>query len=164
MRVFFDEALRKDQAAHVICFRHKAVCLTGPAFKHKDKTFKDVLALRGWRAFRKHEHLFPHPHFIFSEDIFECGNDFKILHIYVINKESLIKCLCENDLFFKKMLGYEFSPRSFIKKLEEGISLPSLLNNDEELMGVLLGFGQESAHAYKEMRAHCTTTFAPSQT
>ena len=164
MKAFFDQAIKHNQAAHVLYFMNKPVCITCSALKHKDKTFKDVLALRGWRAFKKHEHLFPHPNFIFSENIFESGNDCKVLHIYVINKKSLSNCLDEHCMLFKKILGQEFSSGHFIEKLEKGRPLPSLLNDNEELLGILLGYGEESAHAFKEVRAQCTETFAPAPT
>lgn len=76
MKWFFDEAITKDQAAHVIFFNNKPVCFTGPALKHRDKNFKDTLVLRGWHAFKKNENLFPHPNFIFNEYVKESGGDF----------------------------------------------------------------------------------------
>lgn len=164
MKEFFDQAIRHDQTAHVLYFKNKPVCLTYISLKYQDKNFKDILALRGWRAFKKHEHLFPHPNFMFNENLFESGDDCKLLHIYAINKKSLIKCLDEHCILFKKILGQEFSSENFIKKLEEGQPLLALLSGDEELLGVLLGYGEESAHAFKKVRPRCTTTFAPPPT
>lgn len=164
MQAFFDQAIGHNQAGHVLFFNHKPMCITCSAFKHKDKTFKDVLALRGWYAFKKNEHLFPHPKFIFSQKIFECGDDCKILHVYIINKESLVKCLNEHLNLFRKILGTHFSSMEFIAKIEEGYSLLSLLNNDEMLIGIILGYGDESSQAFKEVRTKCTQTFAPPPT
>lgn len=164
MKAFFDQAIKHNQAAHVICFNQKPVCITCCALRHKDKTFNDVLALRGWLAFKNNEHLFPHPNFIFNENIFESGRDCKILHIYVINKKSLVRCLDAHCLLFKEILGQGFSIDEFVTKLEEGYPLPSLLLNDEMLLGVLLGFGEKSAHAFKEVRKKCTETYAPPHT
>jgi hypothetical protein len=164
MKVFFDQAIKYNQAAHVLFFNNKPMCITCLALKHKDKTFKDVLALRGWHAFKKNEPLFPHPKFIFSQKIFESGDDCQILHIYIINKESLIQCLDEHLSLFKEILGTQFSSTQFIVKLEEGQSLLSLLNDDEMLLGVLLGYGKEAAAAFKKRRTQCTQTFAPAPT
>lgn len=109
MKAFFDEAICKDQAAHVIFFKSKPVSLTGPALKHCDKSFRDILVLRGWHAFKKHESLFPHPNFIFSEDVRESDDDYKMLDIYIINKQSLIQCLSANEDLFKSILGHNFN-------------------------------------------------------
>jgi hypothetical protein len=164
MKIFFDRAIKYDQAAHVLYFKNKPICMTGVALRYQGKTYKDILALNGWRAFKKNEHLFPHPNFIFSENIFEAGNDCKILHIYFINKESLKTYLAEYQSLFQKVLGKEFSSQTFIAQLETGIPLPKLLNEDEMLLGILLGYGEESALAFKEMRSHSTESYAPPST
>jgi hypothetical protein len=164
MKIFFDQAIKYDQAAHVLYFKNKPVCMTGVALKYRDKSYKDILALKGWRAFKKNEHLFPHPHFIFSENIFEAGDDCKILHVYFINKETLKSYLGEYQSLFQEVLGKEFYPETFINQLEQGIPLPKLLNEDEMLLGVLLGYGEESALAFKAMRSQCTESYAPPPT
>lgn len=163
MNFFFDEAIKKDQAGHVLYFENKPACLTGPVLKDKNKSFKESLCLKGWIAFKKHEHLFPHPNFIFNENIYEKDN-FKVLDIYIINKKSLEKCLSEHLSVFKEALGQEFSIEQFIAKLEESASLNFLLNKDEMLIGIILGYGSESSQAFKEIRTKCTQTFAPPPT
>lgn len=164
MKMFFEEAFKQDQAAHVLCFMNKPVCLTGPVLRDRHKTFKDILLLKGWLAFKNHEHLFPHPNFIFSENIFSPDKDFKVLHIYFINKKSLVKCLEYHLHLFTERLGENFSVPTFVSQLEKGASLPILLNEDEMLLGVLLGFGEESSKAFKEIVENHTETFAPPTT
>lgn len=164
MKVFFDQAIKYDQATHVIYFNNKAVCLTGPFLSKQDKTFKDIISLRGWRAFKKNEHLFPHPNFIFADNLFVSSDDFKVLQIYIINKEALRICLTKNMALFQKTLGSEFSSEQFISQLEEGRSLPSLLNEEQILIGILLGYGEESAQAFNEIYRNCTDTYAPHPT
>lgn len=127
MKVFFDQAIKHNQAAHVLYYKNKSVCITCIALKHSDKGFKDILALRGWHAFKKNEHLFSHPNFIFSENIFEAGTDCRALHIYIINKISLKDCLDGHSELFTKLLGEEFSPAHFIKKLEKRRFAPLLI-------------------------------------
>lgn len=163
MKFFFDEAIKKDQAAHVLYFQNKPACLTGPVLKDKNKNFKETLCLKGWIAFKKNEHLFPHPNFIFNENIYDSAN-FKVLDIYIINKKSLKRCVEEHLSIFKETLGQEFSAEQFITKLEEGIPLNVLINKDEMLIGLILGYGEESSQAFKEIRTKCTQTFAPPPT
>lgn len=164
LQVFFDQAIKQDQAAHVLFYENKPACLAGPALKHRDKTFKDTLALRGWYAFKKNETLFTHPNFIFTANNVDFGKDCKVLHIYIINRKSLMLCLDNHLDLFKEILGPQFSSKEFITQLEEGQALPSLLNHDEMLMGIVLGYGRESAAAFKEKRTQYTRAFAPPPT
>ena len=163
MKIFFDSAIKKDQAAHVLYFLSKPICLTGPVLRAKNKNFEDTLCLKGWVAFKKNEHLFPHPNFIFSEHVYASTN-FKVLDIYLINKKSLKRCIAEHLAIFKETLGQEFSSEQFIAKLEEGSPINSLLGNEEMLMGILLGYGEESSQAFKQKRTKCTQIFAPPAT
>jgi len=164
MKAFFDQAVKHDQAAHVLYFDNKPACRTGSFLSKEDKTFKDRLSLKGWNSFKKNEHLFPHPNFIFSEYILEDGDDFKILHIYLINKRVLKSCLTRHKTLFQEILGPGFSSEEFISQLEFGCSLPSLLYEDEMLLGIILGYGEESAQAFKEVRKKCTNFYAPPPT
>lgn len=161
MEAFFDEAICKDQAGHVIFFKIKPVCLTGPALKHCDKSFRDTLVLKGWQAFKMRESLFPHPKFIFSEDVRESGNDYKMLDVYIINKQSFRQCLSENEGLFKTVLGPTFNADDFIEQLEKGASLPTLIQGNEMLLGVLLGYGAESSKAFNELVTTHQDQFAP---
>src|ERR1700722_15570566 len=88
MEAFFDDAIKMDQAAHVLYFKTKPVAIIGKVLKTSiGNHFSDTLCLKGWYAFKKHEHLFPHPHFIFNENVVSFDKNFKVLHIYLINKE-----------------------------------------------------------------------------
>jgi hypothetical protein len=150
LKSFFDHATKHDQAAHVLFFENKPACLIAIILKHQSKPYTEIVHLKGWHAFKRYEHFFPHPNFIFSEDVVTFSDDFKVLHIYILNKQSLTKCLEQHIHLFREELGAAFSVSAFISKLEEGISLPSLLHKDEMLMGILLGFGEESSKAFKK--------------
>lgn len=160
MRKFFDFAIKNDQAAHVIFFDNKPVCFTGVVVRDKHKTFKDILYLKGWHAFKKNEQLFPHSNFIFNEKIFADEN-LKIINIYIINKRAIVTCLQEHANLFKKTFGPDFNPKKFISQLEGGYLMTSLINDDEMLLGILLGFGEESSKAFQEEQKNYTGDFAP---
>lgn len=153
MKTFFDDAIKMDQIAHVLYFKNKPVSIIGKALKVKGRHFSDIFCLKGWYAFKKNEHLFPHPHFIFSENVVSFNETFKALHIYLINKESLELCLQQHIHLFQEILDQEFSPRQFITQLEEGYSLDSLINKDEMLLGILLGFGEEASKSFRDFEA-----------
>ena len=148
MRKFFDYAIKLDNAAHVLCFDHKPMCLTGVIIKYKHR-IKALPCYKEWLAFKRNEHLFPHPNFIFCEEL-NNQDEIKILDIYIVNKIALYKCLLTHDNLFKNALGKEFSPDWFIEKLEEGQTLTKLINHSDFLLGILLGYGEESAKAYQD--------------
>lgn len=151
MRKFFDYAIKLDNAAHVLCFDQKPVCFTGVIVKYKHRSIRELPCYKEWLAFKKNEHLFPHPNFIFCEELHN-RQEIKMLDIYIVNKEALYKCLLTNANLFKNALGEEFSPDWFIGKLEKGQTLTALLNHSDFLLGILLGYGEESAKAYQDAK------------
>ena len=151
MRKFFDFAIMHDNAAHVLCFENKPVCFTVAVVKDKHRSFREILCLKGWMAFKRNEYLFPHPKFIFCEEFYN-QDEIKILDIYIVNKPTLYKCLLTHSNLFKNTLGEEFSPDWFIGKLEEGMTLTALIKHSDFLLGILLGYGEESARAYRDAR------------
>lgn len=155
LRSFFNKAVKQDQAGHVLHFSTKPVALVAIVLESKGKTFKkELLALEGLEVLKKHRNLFPHPNFIFSENLFEPDKDLSVLHIYLINKTSLKSCLKKHLKTYQEILGSSFSPEEFISQLERGVKLPSLIKKDELLTGLLLGFGEESSQTFKEMRTN----------
>ncbi len=74
----------------------------------------------------------------------------KVLHIHLINKESLKLCILNHHVHFEQILGPNFNYDVFISELEKGAPLSNLLKQDELLMGLVLGFGYESSKQYKE--------------
>lgn len=150
MRVFFGDAIKMDQIDHVLYFENKPASVIAKVLETKNRHFHDTLCLKGWHAFKKNEHLFPHPRFIFNESIINFAEDFKVLHIYIFNKQSLENCLQRHESLFKETLGQDFNSQLFVKALEEGHSLYSLIRKDEVLLGILLGFGEESSKAYRD--------------
>lgn len=149
MKHFFDSAIRTDQAAHVLYFNTKPVCFTGVVLKDRHRKFEDVLCLKGWRAFKKTGLFFQHPRFLFNEELYE-GDNLKLINIYIVNKESMTKCLNEHATRFKEILGQDFNPKQFMSQLQSGHSLTSLIQSNEMLLGILLGFGEEASKAYVE--------------
>jgi hypothetical protein len=163
MRAFFDEALRMEQASHVLFYETKPACLMALILKDQHKTFKNNQCLKGWDCFKKHEHLFPHPDFILNENRVAFDDDFVVLHIYFINKQTLEKCVRQNIDLFKNHFGKEFTFESFSADLQK-YGLRNLLEGNETLHGVILGFGNESAQAYHLANANQERGYVPPET
>lgn len=106
-------------------------------------------SIKGWEIFKKNEHLFSHPNYLFTEEIRDQGI-IKVRDILCINKISLLNVLIDHKKRFIEKLGNSFSPEKFIKDIEEKKCLFSLINDDDELLGIILGFGAESSRNFVE--------------
>lgn len=164
MKLFFEKAIKRDLASHLLFSNSKPVCNICIPIKYPDKTFKTCLVLRGWHAFKENEYLFPHPNFIFVDYYYGNEDDFRFLGIDMINKEPLRACLNRHKRLFQEVLGSDFTPDEFISQLERGVPLSSLLNNDDMLLGIALGYGEESPRAFKEMMTKYSEGLPPPQT
>jgi len=136
----FAKAIKEDHLGHVLFFSNKPGCLTG-AFLNKDPLF-----IKGWNVWKEKEYLFPHPNFIIHNELF--GKEKEILHIYFINKNTFSHLLKAEENRLKRLYGRQFSKGYLIKCLERDEF--HLFKKDEALMGLLLGFGLESAVAFKQ--------------
>lgn len=150
MRHFFHEVVNHDNFGYVLFFSDKPVALTSIT-THRGKHFKKTLVAKGWQSWKKYEHLFPHENYIFCEDK-RPFSSMSCDHLYLINRASLQKCLMQNIESFQKILGKTFSPNEFIEALEQGQNIKELIKNDQMLMGILMGFDETSAEAYKRRR------------
>ncbi len=116
--------------------------------KCRNKSYYQMQLKKGWECWEKNAYLFPHSQFLFIEEEVAFGSDI-VLHIFVINKESFLATLHQNKNLFKDVLGEDFSPESLLNTIEKKKQVRPLLNYDEALFGILLGYGVESPVAYK---------------
>lgn len=147
---FFATAIRLDQLGHVLFFSNKPACLTGLQLTGRKMPIRNKAFLHGWKVWKKNEHLFSHPNFIFCAEISESDGPEKFFHIYIINKKTTLARLTEFEDCFKEILGEDFSKEIFMEKLEKTKQLSLLINNDDVLRGILLGFDKESTNAFKQ--------------
>lgn len=147
MRKFFEYSIKEAHLGHVLLFNHKPMCLISLIVKDKQKTFNDILYLKGWYAFRKNEAYFPHPNFLIIEEKCE-RSSMDVIDIYVINKKALVACLDTFESSFRQHLGEDFSKEDFLLKLEDKKQLSSEIKNSQVLLGIMLGYGLESSIAY----------------
>jgi hypothetical protein len=149
LRSFFCSFLKQEDLGHVVFFNRKPACFFAIDKKCRQTTYHHKLLLKGWRCWKKYEYLFQHPNFILLEEEFVIGDE-RVLHIFLINKTTLLSLLHTEDEFFKKALGAEFSAEHFVHSIETtGVLRPSI-NYDDALLGIILGFGNESSVAFKK--------------
>lgn len=151
MKEFIKINLIWHQLSHVIYFDNKPMCLASARLKSPDKQHMDVLWVKGFRAFIKHEHLFPHPNFIFSYSI-DVEDNWKSINLLIINRRALSRCVENHLSIFQQLLGQQFSFDWLIWELEKRKNFFEILKNDERLIGLLLGYGKEAALAFHEHR------------
>lgn len=159
----FSFFVKWDQLGHVLFFENKPVCFAGvpvdcdfcvtPSVITKDPIPFQRDLTRGWEVWKKYESLLlNNQNFIVCEEsrtIRDKDKSGLMIDIFFINKRALLKCLCNHIEIFKKELGDDFSPEIFVKKIEQGKKLRPLINRDEMLLGILLGFGCKAASDYK---------------
>lgn len=158
---FFKDLVCADGLGYTLFF-DKPVCLSG-YFKSEPKGNKFVgesnpLFKFGWYAWKKNEHLFEHPNYIFIEEKLEnpeienynrmTGENIELYSIFIINKRALFITLKNHLEVFKKELGEDFNPQTFINQLKEGKSFSELTHAHKGVLGILLGYGKESSMHY----------------
>jgi len=166
----FSFFIKWEALGHVLFFETKPVCFTGipvdcncsvtpPCISKEPLKFQEELH-EGWKIWKKHELLFAHPNFLICEEKRQFGKGAKqgtMIDLFFVNKKSFLACLNRFCDLFKKELGESFSPESFLKKVEEKKILRPLLNHDELLFGLLLGYGYEASFAFREEKlGHAT--------
>lgn len=148
MEEFIELNLKWHQLSHVIYFDNKPMCFTSARLKSPDKQPMDTFWIKGWKAFKKNEHLFPHSNFIFNCNIDENEDGWKSINLFIINKRALVKCLNNHLHIFQQILGQRCSFDWLVAELESKKSVYEILKNNERLIGILLGYGEESATAF----------------
>lgn len=156
---FFKELLLHDSLGHVLFFDTKPGCMMGFS-EASHQHYMERKISEGWKCWKKYEPHFPHPNTIIIEEQSPYFPQEKIL--FIINKKNLLNCLKENTDLFRKGLGESFSPENFLAQLEQEKVLFSLILHDECLLGLILGFGYESALAYQQWSVNRTAEFLAS--
>lgn len=159
---FFYDFFFYNLLGHVLFYNTKPACLWIFSIEPHQQHFLEKLEARGWIVWKKYEHLFPHPRFIFVEEEIEL-NKRKYIQVMVINKQSLAVCLKKHCAVFNSVLGEHFSVETFITQVEKEKKISSLIREDEHLLGIILGYGEESAAAFKEKNGQglCLADVAP---
>ena len=161
LECFFKELVFEDGFAYTLFFDNH-ICFSG-YLNQPSKLIKAPNSLnfaKGWRFWKKYENLFPHPNFIFIEEPLKnnelaefesrTGEKIQMHAIYIINKKELKKLLIQHVDLFNKELGPSFHLEEFMQQIASGSSLSGAIHHHEGLLGLLLGYGRESAIAYDQ--------------
>jgi hypothetical protein len=110
--------------------------------------------LESWYLYRKE---FVLKDFIFLDEENDWTN---CLILILINKKNMLCVLHENASIFKEELGMDFTPESFLEKLEKReMTLAKAISKSQKLLGIMLGYGVRNATLFQErynvMKAIC---------
>ncbi len=106
---------------------------------------------QSWAVWARYRNRFKHPNIIVCEE----HDRFKksaFLQLIFIDKRKLTALLEQYREDFEEVLGENFSSADFVAKVEKKRKLRPLLNRDEKLFGLILGFGKESSTGFKNMK------------
>jgi hypothetical protein len=120
-----------------------------------DQYCKDVLEVYSepirllqarWKIWKKYSWHFPIKKYLF----FEKSIGEKTL-IFFINRESFKKVVKQNIQLFKDMIGTNVSAEGLLSQFqEEHLNIFDILQNNESLLGILLGFGKHNAMLFQQ--------------
>jgi len=104
-------------------------------------SLKEVNGLKCWE---KNKHLFPSSNFALLKNTTPENTT-----IFLINKPLFLQRVEENIDCFKEVIGASVTPkRIFEDCLEAKDLIKDVLKDNDELLGILLGFGRHNAHLF----------------
>jgi hypothetical protein len=149
---FFRESIMWDQLGYVL-FGNKPMSFDG--YDKKIHPFKSLSAFyyaisprriqskNGFETWKQYEKLFPMPRFAFLYE--ETTQD--VLFLF-INKKNFNLTVQKYANRFKSILNREVSGEDLLKEGAYKPLLSQVLIDHDELIGILLGFGEENAHLF----------------
>jgi hypothetical protein len=152
MESFFEYVIKLDHAGHVLYFDNKPISFIGISLESEvDSKFRE-----GWYSFKAHQQYFPSKSYVFDERI-KIFDTCKCIHIFLINKKAFRDCIHRHQKLFQEILGETIDGSQLLKEIEKGKHLMELIKENEILLGVLLGYGEESSRLYVKRQLESNT-------
>ncbi|MFV0341139.1 MAG: hypothetical protein ACK5MA_11040 [Parachlamydiaceae bacterium] len=151
IELLFSTFVGKDPFAYVL-FGDKPMALSGGFRKQSwesmllNDAFGDLFWKR-WETWKKYTLGVKFPNYLFLEENFSAFPSIRF--IIFINKKLFIKTIQNHSDRFQEITGSRLDPERLLLELENGkTSLQQAIHFNEELLGILLGFGQLNASHY----------------
>lgn len=71
------------------------------------------------------------------------------LGIVLINRRTCLDVIARHRALFEATLGHSCEASAFVREIERGDGLFTLLHENHELLGILLGFGSHNSHLFQ---------------
>lgn len=105
---------------------------------------------KSWSVFEKYSKLLDSENFIILKNKENKIADVEISIITIVNKRKFLETVKDHLTLFTVTLGDKISPEDLLKKVSKReTSLWEILHKDEELYGILLGYGVEGSRTFK---------------
>lgn len=102
---------------------------------------------RRWELWKFHFGKLKFPNFLMIEENFAAMPDIRF--VFIINKTLFIQTVLDHSKRFREVTGRVIDPEKLLKALEKGeTTLQQAISFSEELLGILLGYGQHNASLY----------------
>lgn len=148
LSLFFEAIIRLDVCGYTI-FGDKPVSVTGywtSSDATTDMYSKELLFKTGQIVWEKHKHLFPTPNFAIT---FVTIQDWR--GVQVINKKAFKQIVSQYLDEFRRIIGQEITADLLLEKVtNSNVDISEVLQNDDCLLGIVLGYGYKNACAYKQ--------------
>lgn len=107
---------------------------------------------KGWITWKKYEHLFSHPRFLFLEE----DSNFTSAHfIILVHKDIFLKKFNEYRDDFHDLLGIDEGEEFLFRAVRQPF-LSQVLKNHDGLIGTMLGYGRNNAWAFYQQSDQLT--------
>ena len=160
LEYFFLESIGWDALGYVL-FGNKPMSFGG--YDQKTDPFKSLSSFcyaisprriqskNGFETWKKYEKLFPMSRFVVLYE--ETASEVTFMFI---NKKNFIQAVEKHAEIFRRILNREMTGEELLREGACRPLLSEVLANNDELIGILLGFGRENAHLY-HLRSQLTS-------
>ena len=155
IRLLFHTILFKDHGVYTL-FGDKPISVSGDFLVTPYENVLEGMKCGGifwkqWQTWDKYKHLFPSRKYIFLREPNVLGDSesYEVDLIFIINKDEFIKTVDNHKSLFEAVLGKKIDARFLLESIEKGkISLLRSIDNNEMLLGILLGYGKHNSSLY----------------
>lgn len=110
----------------------------------------DAIFWKKWKTWEKYQHQFKFKNYLMIKENRK-SKLYKITTIYLINKNEFIRTIKRHSLLFESVLGHKIIPEQMLNDIEyRKISFSETIQNNEMLLGILLGYGKHNSSLYSK--------------
>lgn len=155
LELFFANLVEQDQFGYVL-FSEKPIALSGGFVKTpSDNVLAGVetgcLCLKRWELWKSHFEKIRFPNFLLIEENFAASPDIRF--IFLINKTLFARTIRDHSDRIREIAGCILDPVNILADLEQGkTTLQQAIFFNEELLGILLGFGEHNSGLFAKRR------------
>lgn len=154
LEFFFKFLVTTDDFAFTL-FGEKPLSFLSYPTHEPSPTYQGFILEQGWQCWEKYASRFPSKQFILVKTS-DSVNDCPVNTLTLINRQKAKECIEQHLVTFQTILGENIPTDVILQNLcKEGLSEKTILKDDTELLGILLGYGAHNAWAFKRRAEIC---------